>query len=129
MSNNRKSFELDLPYYKRGDDLGFALRSVTENKTGTPASELARDAFLQHAEMLEMVAKDLRTLAENAIPMGIEIENADTHFIGLTGPDDMMERLGNSCISLSNAHYWDDDEDEMYDDSHDEEEEEDDLDE
>ncbi len=71
-----ETYELQLPYFKQGDDLGFFLTITT-----TPS-----EAFLAHAEMLEGTAKLLRRVAAVAVECpGIEVD-ADCHMISVTGP-------------------------------------------
>ena len=84
-----KSYELRLPYYKQGDDLASC---VDDDFTGiTPEASAA--AFLQHAEMLEAAATQLRTVAGAAIEHGLTIQYADTHAISVKCDDNIGELL------------------------------------
>jgi hypothetical protein len=84
----RKSYtgELHLPVFKQGDDLAFCLR---QTKTQGDALRRYAEQLRAAATMCEIVADCCDTHRE------IEID-ADTHYIGVTGPwnviHDMIRR-------------------------------------
>lgn len=74
-----KTYTLELPYFKKGDDVGFCLsktKSVSE-------------ALLMHAENMDAAAALCRRVAE--FPE-LEIE-ADCHFIWVKGPQEILDKL------------------------------------
>lgn len=75
--------EVNLPYFKQGDDLGWALENSTT----------AQEAFLKHAEMLREAADKLTTIAKYLEEVEKENVYADTHHIGMTLPDDLATLL------------------------------------
>lgn len=102
-----KTAEIHLPYYKQGDDLRYHLDN----------SESFEAALKAHAEQLEAAAAVLREVRERVDGEDITL-NADTHWIGIEGPDDLIDSL----IASGLAHH-DPFEDEYEDDECDESEE------
>ena len=96
-------YELNLPYFKKGDDL---LHHLDATKGNIP------EAFKQHAEALEYAASMCRRMASVAVEVpGIEVQ-ADTHMITITGPTEQLEILTQGENSLLDKCPWYDDEDE-----------------
>ncbi len=80
-----KSCEIHLGYFKQGDDLHAC---IADSKS--PA-----EALKAHSEIMTDVAKHLAKVHDlvACYPPG-EIElDADTHYIGLTGPDALVDEL------------------------------------
>lgn len=82
-----KSVEINLGYFKRGDDLCHCVYYVTKEQ-GLPNYE----AFRQHAENMREVADHLDKIY--AIVKGAKINiQADTHMIMIDGPAELMDKL------------------------------------
>ncbi len=97
--------ELHLPIFKQGDDLGHFLQSM-DNVSALKA----------YAETLESAAEILRTVAERIKDQEVEI-NADTHFIGLTGPDELISQLiKDNLLEKSADEEFDEDDEDTEDD-------------
>jgi len=80
-----KSYEINLPYYKKGDDLGYALQET----------DSIVNAFKLHAKMLGAAQEQLLAIADVVAKYPedeIEVQ-ADTHFISLDGPKAMIKEL------------------------------------
>ena len=73
--------ELQLPIFKQGDDLAEHLREEKDTKA----------ALLAYAERLRAAAGMVETLAKHA--EWLEIEQADTHFILVSGPGLVIHSL------------------------------------
>lgn len=73
--------ELHLPIFKQGDDLAEHLREENDTKA----------ALLAYAERLRGAAGIVETLAKDA--EYLEIEQADTHFILVSGPGLLIHSL------------------------------------
>jgi hypothetical protein len=100
----KKSYELILPYFKRGDDLAFHLE-----KNPTVAK-----AFAAHAEQLAVASEICRCMAALAQEAPLEV-HADTHYIGIEGPDDVLFPLtkeGGAEDPLLYLSEWDDEDEE-----------------
>ncbi len=79
-----KSYTLDLPVFKKGDDLH---HQIEEHKGDLKAALLVQSALYTEAARLCM------KLAEAASKhMGMEIQ-ADTHMIFVEGPKDVLDAL------------------------------------
>jgi hypothetical protein len=93
-----KSYYLNLPYFKQGDDLAWAM---DKKETDTEAFEL-------HAEMLENAVFLLRKCADLAAENKIKIAYADTHMIGIECP----EEVGDNLVShgILGVDEWEDEE-------------------
>lgn len=97
-----------LPYFKQGDDLSHFLSQEEDQAK----------ALENHAQMMEETAKLLRKVAVYA--KDIEI-NADCHFIGIEGPDAIIqEMIDDGLVQLDE--FDDDDWDDELDDLEDEDE-------
>lgn len=91
-----KEYTLELPYFKKGDDISFCLR---ETKS-------VSEAFLMHADHMEAAAAMCRRIAE--FP---ELEvDADCHMIWVKGPQEILDKL--VAEDLLSVTEWDDEEDE-----------------
>jgi hypothetical protein len=79
-------YQIVLPYYKQGDDLGYAI-----NHEGGDIGK----GLLMHAEMLKEGAKQLEDIFEVVSKFGFDkvVVDADAHLISIDGPKDMMEEL------------------------------------
>lgn len=77
----KKTAEFRLPIFKQGDDLGHCL---AEHDT-------VRDALLAYAGMLNDARDMVVGLAEHA--GHIEITQADTHYIAVSGPAKLVDEL------------------------------------
>jgi hypothetical protein len=77
-----KRAELHLPYFKQGDDLAHHL-SQTKS---------VEEALEAHAAQLDFAASILRKVREMVSNQGVSIE-ADTHYISIEGPDEVIEAL------------------------------------
>lgn len=95
-----KQYELDLPVFKRGDDLAHSI-DVTTNFA---------EAFKHQSELYAEASRICKRMA------GIALEHpdldvyADTHLISLTGPTAVLEALEKDGVVLSMD--WGDEEDE-----------------
>ena len=91
-----KQYCLELPYFKKGDDLSHYL---SETKS-------VSEAFLMHAEALEAGAAMCRRMAE--FPE-LEVQ-ADCHMIDISGPQEILDKLvAEDVLSIVD---WGDDEEE-----------------
>lgn len=95
-----KQYELDLSYWKKGDDLQHA-RSQTNSDV---------EAFRLHAAQLRGAAETLDQMAALAADGLVKIDNADTHMISLEVDEATAEKLGDMLYELD--FYDDGDEDE-----------------
>lgn len=93
---------ITLPYYKQGSDLSGFLDSCST----------ISEALKAHARMLEGAVSILRDVDVIISTEDIEIY-ADTHHIGISGPDEVIDRL----IESGCAEIDEDDEDDGYDDN------------
>lgn len=94
-----KEYELELPYWKKGDDLQHA-RSQTNSDVG---------AFRLHAAQLRKSAEILEQMATLAADGLVEIDDANTHIIFLKVDEDIAKKLVNVLYELE---FEDGDEDE-----------------
>ena len=76
-----KNYTIWLPYYKQGDDLAHCL------KDNGP-----QQALREHAEVLMCAAKQLTDIADLVGDTEIELD-ADTHHIGISGPQELLDLL------------------------------------
>jgi hypothetical protein len=78
-------YQIVLPYYKQGDDLGYAIKHEGEIGKG----------LLMHAEMLKDGAQQLEDIFAIVSKYGFDkiCVDADTHFISVNGPQDMLDEL------------------------------------
>jgi hypothetical protein len=76
-----KTATIRLPYFKQGDDLAHFLRHHAPPQ-----------ALLLHASLLDGAAAQLRNVADLIGDANVEFY-ADNHYIGLSGPDDLIDRL------------------------------------
>jgi hypothetical protein len=112
MTKQLTHVEIHLPYFKQGDDLGWCLEKTDNN---------VLDALDMHMKMLEstiMQLKEIKNIIRESGKDGFELE-ADTHYIGLSGPTDVLEKLVKA--EVVELDMFDDDE-EDWDDEDDEEE-------
>jgi len=84
-----KSYELHLPYFKQGDDLGYCLEHAKSNGVSNADAE----AFTAYAELLRSAADTLDRMSELASDQGLEIEHADAHFIQVVCDEELGEAL------------------------------------
>lgn len=77
-----KSADIQLPYFKQGDDLAHHLSK----------SSNVEEALEAHAQQLEYAAELLRKIKEMVAGQGVAIE-ADTHMIQISGPDEIIDAL------------------------------------
>jgi hypothetical protein len=89
-----KHAEIQLPYFKQGDDLSHHLKQAS---TVDEALEL-------HAQQLEHGANVLRTIRAAVRGHDIQIE-ADTHMIQVSGPDEVIDSL--IAGKLASIPIWD----------------------
>lgn len=66
-----KTYEVNLPYFKKGDDLSSCMQQTEDDA----------EALRLHAEMLEESRNIMRRLASLAKDGFIQIDTADTHII------------------------------------------------
>jgi Pyruvate/2-oxoacid:ferredoxin oxidoreductase delta subunit len=95
-----RTISIDLPYFKKGDDLQHHL----ENTSSLP------EAFRQHAKMLSCAVEQLNTIAnvlEKHSDQEIEV-NADTHMIWIYCPEEVAEVLVKQ--ELGSYDEWDEEE-------------------
>ena len=83
MTEDIKYAEIDLPYHKQGDDLGWFL---SENKNTVP------DALELHAVNMDTAAKQLRAVKKLIGDTPVKI-HADTHMIQISGPASLINAL------------------------------------
>ncbi len=96
-----KRAELHLPYFKQGDDLAHHLSQLSS----------VEEALEAHANQLEFAASILRKVRAIVAHQGVKIE-ADTHFIGIEGPDEVIEALIDSNHATRS---FDEDEEDEFD--------------
>jgi hypothetical protein len=82
MSDAMAYAEINLPYYKQGDDLDHHLSQCA-------TVEAALEA---HAQQLEAGAQMLRRVKDMVAGKAVEID-ADTHMIHISGPEDVINAL------------------------------------
>ncbi len=92
-----KYADIQLPYFKQGDDLGHHL-SKNSN---------VEEALEAHAQQLEYAAELLRKIKEMIAGQGVTIE-ADTHMIQVSGPDEIIDALIDAKYG---SPQWDEEED------------------
>lgn len=90
--------EIYLPYYKQGDDMANHLAS----------SNSVAEALEAHATRMEAVANQLRAIEKLVVGQPVKID-ASTHFIGISGPDEVIDKL--IAGRLATAPEFEDDED------------------
>mgnify|MGYP001172712982 CR=1 FL=1 len=110
-----KSYEIHLPYFKQGDDLAGCIESAEGDVV--KALEL-------HAEMLDDAAHILmkikNVIEEAKASKEVYIE-ADTHFISIEGPKEVLSSLiDNELVEVIEFDDEDDDDDGDDDDDEDE---------
>lgn len=76
------SYELVAPYWKAGSDCSSHLSS----------SKTTRQALVSWAKHLESSAKNLRKLAKIVTGTDVKIDQADTHFVSLTGNEAALQK-------------------------------------
>jgi len=121
MTKQLTHVEIHLPYFKQGDDLGWCLEKTDNNVI---------DALEMHMSVLEgaiMQLREIKNIIKESGKDGFELE-ADTHYIGLSGPTDVLEKLVKAEVveldMFEEEEDWDDEEDEEDWDDEDEEDEE-----
>lgn len=83
-----KIYRLSLPVFKQGDDLGHQIHTQPTLK----------EAFLAQAECYEEAAEICKRMAGVAAEVpDLEVQ-ADTHFIGIEGPEDRLDALAREGI-------------------------------
>lgn len=85
-----KTYTLQLPYFKQGDDLNNYLEETDNN---------IAEAFELHSAQLESAADTLSMLAHIASENEMEID-ADTHFISITCTDKVAELIRSEDIEI-----------------------------
>jgi hypothetical protein len=92
MKKKVRNCEINLGYYKQGDDFGYWLKKSLGNVQG--ALEL-------HAKSLEEDAKHLRSIRNMLENVGVFTAEGDTHSIYLTVDDDevIREAIENGLIT------------------------------
>ena len=102
-----KRAELHLPYFKQGDDLAHHL---SQAKT-------VEEALDGHAAQLEFAASILRRVREMVAGQEVTIV-ADTHYIAIEGPDEVIEALLDSKYATRSfdEEYDEEDDDDFEDD-------------
>jgi len=78
-----KIYELHLPYFKQGDDLGHFVEKCDSHS----------EALMSHSEMLNYTADILKRLADFAAAGKISIIQADTHYISLSCEEELGKVL------------------------------------
>lgn len=97
-----KTYELNLPVFKKGDDLHYAI--------GQAEGNLAK-AFVGQAECYEEAARLCRKMASVAAETPSLTVYADTHLIQIEGPEELLQTLTKDNI-LEERNWEDEDEDE-----------------
>lgn len=94
-----KSYRLDLPYFRQGNDLAFS-------QTVTPTDAAA---FMNHANILKRASEMLERCEEEARKGNLSIEYASTHCISI----DCSEEVGDRLVEegLLSIEEWEDEED------------------
>lgn len=92
-----KDLQIYLPYFKQGCDLGGCLESTETNG----------EALELHANMLKSAAEQLLKIKKTIDGHKVDIQ-ADTHFIGICGEDDIMDELVEA--KLAEEMDWEDEE-------------------
>ena len=108
-----KTYEVILPYFKQGDDLNCAIEETNSHA----------EAFLAHAEQLEVASVILRRLASCAKENNLTIESADTHNILVNCNDDVGSALVSDgmLVELEDMDDEELDDDDFYEDEFDDE--------
>lgn len=94
-----RTYELNLPVYKRGDDLAHQLEQVK--------GDVAK-ALTNQAAWYDEAAAMCRKLAEVATANPEITIDADTHMICVSGPEDVLTGLVDS--ELLSVREWEDEE-------------------
>ena len=104
-----KYLTIRLSYFKQGFDLSSCFKGRKTNE----------EALESHAEMLKNAANQLLQIRD--IIKGHEVDfYADTHYIGISGEDEVIDKLLEA--NLAEENFYDDEEDE-YDKEYDEDDE------
>lgn len=93
--------ELRLPFFKQGDDLAQRLDRMDNIS-----------ALKDYADALENAATTLREVAEGVRDAEEVKITADTHFISVEGPDDILEPLVERGLLMVEEDYEEEEEDE-----------------
>ncbi len=79
-----KSYELHLPVFKQGDDLS---HSIQETKSLQEAFEKQAECYKLASDICLKISETIKNHEENINVV------ADTHYIGISGPTDILEKL------------------------------------
>lgn len=96
-----KYYDLWLPYFKQGDDISHFFEQ--NKKKFSEPKEVSKQSFIEHAELLEHTANILRKVAEYT-DQGLLLEDAMTHHIGVSCP----EELGEVLVKENILYFFDD---------------------
>ena len=100
-----KDFEINLGYYKKGDDMAHCLEHFKDDE------DRDAKALIAHAEMLEDSAQTLRKLSSYAKEGQLKIVDANVHFIWVDIDQKLGEQLENEGLLWSMERDWEEDED------------------
>ena len=96
--------EIHLPYFKQGDDIRHAIESTENN---------VKEGLTSFVNSWRQLADELEKLCGLIGDRHTEIEvEGDTHFIGITGPGDLVNLLIKKSNLVYEDEYDEDDEDE-----------------
>ena len=103
-----KHLIINLPYFKQGDDLSSCFKGGKTNE----------EALGEHAKLLKSAAEQLLKIKK--IINGHEVKiQADTHYIGIYGEDEVMNKLVKLGLADEDDYDEDNDDDEDDDDDDD----------
>lgn len=106
-SSENKYYDLELPVFKKGDDLSHSIEEAEGN---------IQKGFLAQASFYEQAASICRRLAGVAAEIPGLAVTADTHMIEVYGPADRLSSLVEEGILYEHEDYDDEDETFFYDD-------------
>ena len=92
----KKCYELELQYFKKGDDLGYFLNEA-KAKAKT-IKERQKKALLMHADMMDESSNILRIIADLVSKGKTKILQADAHIIILEVDEKIADKLGREGI-------------------------------
>lgn len=85
--------QIRLPYFKQGDDMQSCLAHDKSGKVDVKSSILA------HIDLLKAATQQLKDIHESLPDDGEYTLHADTHYIGLTGPENVINNLVNKELA------------------------------
>lgn len=107
-----KIAEIHLPYFKQGDDLARHLADC----------DSVEEALEMHAQCMEVAAGMLMEIAERIEGHDVTMR-ADTHWISIEGPDELIDELIAEDLAEEYDDEFDDEEDEEFESDEDEDDE------